>query len=165
VRLRSFVAVSAFVVGTGVIVASAGAVPLQGKVAAHQTFGGLVNGKNGVSSPAPIRMACFGAVRPGQKGHPMGGQTVEVFRPEAIRGSFGNTGARASSILTFFHTPPPKPAPSASTVTFTRYGVKKAIPTSLSLPCAGTGKVYFMPLATSSSARTATVRVGYIGQP
>jgi len=165
VRLRSFVAVSAFVVGTGVIVASAGAVPLQGKVAAHQTFGGLVNGKNGVSSPAPIRMACFGAVRPGQKGHPMGGQAVEVFRPEAIRGSFGNTGARAGSILTFFHTPPPKPAPSANTVTFTRYGVKKAIPTSLSLPCAGTGKVYFVPVATSSSARTATVRVGYIGQP
>ena len=167
---RILVGVSIFVAATSLVVVSAGAaVPPQGKVGPHQVFGGLVNGKNGVPAPAVIRMACFGPVRPGQTGHPMAGQTVEVFRPEAIVGHFGNTGAHATSIVAFFGPPPPTsapPTPSASTVTFYRYGVVKPIPTALVLPCGGTGTVSFVPLPQSPpTSRDATVRVSYVGQP
>ena len=121
------------------------------------------------NAPAAIRMACFGPVRPGQRGHPMAGQTVEVFRPEAIAGHFGNTGSRATSIVAFFGPPPPAPAPAtpaASTVTFKTYGVVKKIPISLLLPCGGTGVVSFVPLPKSPpTSRDATVRVSYVGQP
>jgi hypothetical protein len=158
------------VVGATAMAVSAGAaVPRQGKVGPHQVFGGLVNDQSGIGSPAPIKMACFGAVKPGEKGHPMAGQTVEVFRPEDIVGHFGNTGARASSIVAFFGPPPPTPSPvppSASTVTFQKYDVKKPIPTSLLLPCYGTGTVYFIPMPQSPpSSKDATVRVSYEGQP
>jgi hypothetical protein len=155
-----------------VVVATANAaavVPPQGKVGPHQIFGGLVNGQRGIGSPAPIRMACFGAVRPGETGHPMSGQTVEVFRPEAIVGHFGYTGSSATHIVAFFGPLPPTPVvvpPTASTVTFTKYAVKKPIPTSLRLPCAGTGSVTFVPLPQSPpSSRDATVPVRYQGQP
>ena len=139
---RLLVGFNVVVAATGLVVAGAGAaVPPQGKVGPNQYFGALVNGKNDVGRPVTIRMACFGAVRPGQKGHPMGGQTVEVFRPEVIVVHHsGYTGKNATSIVAFFGTPPPTavpPAPAASTVTFTHYGIKKAIPTSLLLPCSG----------------------------
>ena len=165
------VGLCAVVGATGLVAASAGAaVPPQGKVGPNQYFGGLVNGKNGDATPAVIRMACFGALRPGQRGHPMAGQTVEVFLPEVIVVHHsGFTGKHGSSIVAFFGPPPPGPAPAtpaASTVTFKRYGVAKPIPTSLLLPCSGTGTVYFSPLPTSPpKSHPATVRVSYVGQP
>src|SRR5665213_51747 len=65
--------------------------------------------------------------------------------------------------------PPPTPVttpPAASTVTFGHYGVVKAIPTSLLLPCAGTGNVYFVPLPMSPpTSKPAVVPVTYVGQP
>lgn len=129
---------------------SAGAaIPPQGKVGPHQYFEALVNGQTGIGTSVPIKMACFGAVHPGEKGHPMAGQTVEVMRPLVIVfGHSGYTGKNATSIMAFFGPPPPTPSPvppSASTVTFTHYGIKKPIPTSLLLPCYGTGLVYFIP--------------------
>ena len=169
---RIFASACCGIAAAVMMVASAAAVtsvPPQGKVGPHQIFGGLVNGKNGIDAPAEIRMACFGPVRPGQRGHPMAGQTVEVFRPEAIVGHFGNTGRRATSIVAFFGPPPPSPAPAtpaASTVTFKQYGVVKKIPTSLLLPCSGTGTVSFVPLPKSPpTSRDASVRVSYAGQP
>jgi hypothetical protein len=153
------------------VAASAGAaIPPQGKVGPNQYFGGLVNGKNDLAAPVLIRMACFGAVRPGQRGHPMAGQTVEVLRPEVIVVHHsGFTGKNANRIVAFFGPPPPTavpPTPSASTVTFRKYGVNKAIPTSLLLPCSGTGTVYFVPLPMSPpKSHPATVRVSYVGQP
>ena len=67
--------------------------PLGGPIGPNQVFGALVNGSTGYPSPATIRMACFGPIRPGQTGHPLPGQTVEVFQPEVIVGHFGYTGA------------------------------------------------------------------------
>jgi hypothetical protein len=81
----------------------------------------------------------------------------------------GFTGANATSIVVFFGAPPPTAVattPGTGNVAFTRYGVTKAIPTSLLLPCAGTGNVYFVPLPMSPpTSRAATVRVSYVGQP
>jgi len=140
-------------------------IPPQGKVGANQYFGGIVNGNNGNTTPAPIHMACFGPVKPGQKGHPMAGQTVEVFRPEVILvHRSGYTGKSANRIFASFG-PSPSATPVANTVTFTKYGVNKRIPTSLLLPCAGTGTVTFTPMPVSRTSHAATVPVSYIGQP
>lgn len=168
---RLLVCICAFVVASAFGAAGAtAAIPPQAKVGPNQYFGGLVNGGNGITAPATIRMACFGPIRPGQRGHPMAGQTVEVFRPEVIvLNHSGFTGKRATSIVAFFGPPPPAPAPAtpaASTVTFKRYGVNKPIPTSLLLPCGGTGTVHFVPLPKDPpKSHDATVRVAYVGQP
>ena len=141
-------------------------IPPQGKVGPNQYFDGFVNGQNGQSSPAVIRMACFGAIRPGQTGHPMAGQTVEVLRPEVIVvGHTGFTGPNANRIVAFFG---PQPSVGTdSTVTFKHYGITKAIPTSLVLPCAGSGTVSFVPMprTAASTSHPATVPVNYEGQP
>jgi hypothetical protein len=165
---RMLVAMFTFVVVTAVVVVGAGASTGK-KVGPDQYFGALVNGHNGVAAPALIQMACFGPIRPGETGHPMAGQTVEVVLPVSTAGSVGFTGANANSIVAFFGAPPPTATgvgPSASNVTFKHYGVAKKIPTSLVLPCAGTGNVFFVPLPMSPpSSRAATVRVSYLGQP
>ncbi len=168
---RTLVGLCAVIAATAMVVVSAGAaIPPQGKVGPRQYFEGLVNGQAGMGTPVAIKVACFGAVRPGEKGHPRAGQTVEVLRPLVIVvGHSGYTGKRATSIVAFFGPPPPTPSPvppNASTVTFHEYGVKKAIPTSLLLPCYGTGTVSFVPTPQSPpSSRDATVPVSYVGQP
>lgn len=46
---------------------------------------------------------------------------------------------------------------------FTAYGIAKPIPTSLSLPCSGTGHVTFVPLPQSPpTSRSASVAVKYV---
>ena len=118
----------------------------------HQNFGGLVNGSR---ASATVRMACFGPIRPGQTGHPMANQPLEV-----IQGAFGGyTGSRATSIVARFREDP------SVGVQFTHYGVAEPIPTSLELPCDGQGLVIFSPEPSSSTAKAATVTVNYVGQP
>ncbi|MBV9285235.1 MAG: hypothetical protein JO176_11505 [Acidimicrobiia bacterium] len=138
-----------------VAVAASGAVIPQGRVRPNLQFGALINGRG---STATVSMGCFGAVRPGERGHPMNGQTLEVFRPEALRVQ-GYTGANATSIVARFSDDP------SVTVSFNRFGVTKALPTTLSLPCSGSGQVTFTPEPLSPSARAASVTVGYASQP
>src|SRR5450631_1402292 len=103
----SAVAVSAAVMGPTALSAAG---PGQGRVGPNQVFAATVNGQSGVVTPAEIQMACFGPIRPGQTGHPLPGQTVEVFRPEAIVAATGFTGPNAKYIQAFFRVPPPPPA-------------------------------------------------------
>ena len=162
---------SALSASTVVLGPAAGAtVPPQGKIGPSQSFAASVNGQTGIASPAVIEMRCFGPIRPGQMGHPLGGQHVEVYRPEVILSHNGFTGPNANSITAFFNAPPPSPLttpPVVMPVTFTRYGVPRSIPTSLLLPCAGKGNVYFVPLPMSplGPARDAVVPVSYVSQP
>jgi hypothetical protein len=128
----------------------------------HQHFVGLINGSTGTPQPATIRMACFGPIQPGQTGHPFGGQTVAVQRVAATANS-GFTGDRTTSIGAFFGPPPPS-GTSASYVDFTTYG-QKALPTSLTLPCSGSGKVSFVPLPVDPTSRDFVVPVRFVGQP
>jgi hypothetical protein len=163
------------ILGAGLVVASSAAVatgagaaiPPQGKIGPNQYFSASVNGQLGIGMPATIQMACFGPLRTGQTGHPLKGQTVEVFRPEVIVSHEGFTGPTAHSISAFFNAPPPSPVTAAGNVTFTRYAVPKKIPTSLVLPCSGTGNVYFVPFPSSpiGPAMDAVVPVNYVGQP
>ena len=85
------------------------AVPPQGKIGPNQVFAGSVNGQTGFATPVVVRMACFGPIRPGQTGHPLAGQTLEVFRPEVIAARTGFTGPNGTSISVFFNAPPPSP--------------------------------------------------------
>lgn len=124
----------------------------------NEGFVGLVNG---TSSNAVIRMACFGPIRPGQTGHPMGGQTVEVQLNLEQPAGFTGNGHRIAATLSF---PAPTPV-SASLATFSNYFVPAPISTALRFPCFGSGSVAFRPVKGGSRARAAVVGVSFVGQP
>lgn len=159
----------------GLVLAATAAVPLPagaaGKVAPKQYFTGVINGTDGnTSTPITIQMACFGPLRPGETGHPMSGQTLAVhqlFPPSSAGGSLGYTG-KDSQIEVFFNAPPAAAArarAAAKTVTFVRYDKTQPLSTSLTLPCAGTGTVWFSPVPVVPPSRSASVSVEFAGQP
>ena len=166
-RTLMILGASLAVASSPALTAAGAAIPPHGKIGPNQYFSASVNGQLGISSPATIQMACFGPLRPGQTGHPMAGQSVEAFRPEVIVTHEGFTGPNGHSISVFFNGPPPSPAAAAGNVTVTRYGVSEKIPTSLVLPCSGTGNVYFIPFPKTpiGPAMDAVVPVTYVGQP
>ena len=136
------------------------------RVGPDQTFRALVDGRSGRAAPVAIQMACFGPLQPGQTGHPLPGQHVEVLLGPASAAHGGFTGANGTSIGAFFGAPPPAGAPAAGYIDLTRYGVAKVIPTSLVLPCAGSGQVIFVPLPMSPpTSRDVVVAITYVGQP
>ncbi|HEY7946922.1 MAG TPA: hypothetical protein VID75_04555 [Acidimicrobiales bacterium] len=116
----------------------------------NQLFVGLVNGKQ---SKATIDVLCPG---PSTTGHALANQTVAVSRAPSTAASTGFTGSRGRSVVAVFG----GPAANAS-VSFATYG-SRPIPTSLILPCAGTGTVVFSPHPTSKTARNSTVPVTYL---
>jgi len=125
----------------------------------HQYFAGSVNGSLGTPTPAVIKVVCPGPEA--QRGHPVSGQTVEVGLAVAATRNVGYTGNDATSIGAFFGAPPPTTT-GPGQVNFREYGVRKAIPTSLSLPCQGTGVVTFVPFPESPpTSRSASVPVQY----
>jgi hypothetical protein len=153
--------VSVMSVAGGAVRAGAG-----GPVGPHQYFAGVINGVDGNTvTPISIQMACFGPLRPGETGHPLGGQTLAVhqlYPPATIGNSLGQTG-KDSMIGVFFGAPPP--SAGGSTVTFTRYDQAKRLPTSLTLPCSGTGAVEFVPIPVVPPSRSESVPVQYVSQP
>jgi hypothetical protein len=160
---------SAAVIGATLVTCAAAVLPAQaGPVGPKQYFTGVINGKDGNTvTPIIIRMACVGPIKPGETGHPVAGQTVAVhqlFPP--VSSTLGYTG-NDSEIGAFFNAPPPAAGarPATSTPIFTRYDKPKPLPTSVVLPCAGTGTVYFTPIPVVPPSRTATVPVRYVGQP
>ena len=170
------------VVAVSIVVAGALALTLPGwsvgsafagshpRVAPHQTFDGYVNGRRGGwRHPVTLFMDCIGPIVPGQTGHPLPDQSVEVRLATEARRLSGATGDAATNIEAFFGTLPPGSTfstSSTSTVSFSRYGVVKSIPTSIELPCSGTSQVTFVPFPRSPpTSRPATVPVRYVGQP
>jgi hypothetical protein len=154
----------------GLAVAAITAVGLQAApaLASHvgpkQYFTGVINGKAGNTTvPIPIKMAC---AAPNGTGHPVKGQTLAVhqlFPPAG--GSVGYTG-KDSRIGVFFDAPPPAGAKLAtSPPVFTRYDKPQPLPTSVTLPCSGTGTVYFAPLPVVPPAQVAAVPVKFLPGP
>jgi hypothetical protein len=160
------------ILGLTVLAFAAAGLPAQaGTVGPKQYFTGVINGKDGnTTTPITIEMACYGPSLPGQTGHPLAGQTLAVhqlFPPGAPAGSLGQTGSD-SEIGAFFNVPPPAAAgigAATGTPLFTRYDRSQPLPTSLTLPCAGTGTVWFTPIPVVPPSRSATVPVRYAGQP
>jgi hypothetical protein len=167
IRRMAFVTAAAVVFGTVVATGTGAAAPIA-PIGPNQFFAGLVNGNTG---PAIIRMACFGPVFPGEKGHPMAGQTLEVkflgkIPPAQITRDVGFTGSAGHEVGVFFGPPPPGGAASTGgPVIFARYGVTKPIPTSILLPCGGSGSVPFIPIPVVGGSHEAVVSVSFVGQP
>jgi hypothetical protein len=125
----------------------------------NQTFIGEVNDH---TTNATIQVACFGPLHLGQTGHPLPGQTVKVLPvtgPTPV--GAGYTGSAARQVDVFFGASSGVVAP----VVLTSWAIPAAIPTTLVLPCYGTGTVTFAPYPTSPTARSATVQVTFVGQP
>jgi hypothetical protein len=126
------------------------------KVGPKQPFEGLVNGK---ISKAVIRVICPG---PSPIGHPLGHQTVKVALLVPPRTPHeGFTGTAATTVdawLTWSSATPPSPAYIA---TFTAYGTEP-IPTSITVPCSGSGEMLFLPAPGSPTAKAATVSVTFV---
>jgi hypothetical protein len=122
----------------------------------NQYFVGLVNGRTAQSS---IRVACLGPVRPGALGRPVPGQTVMVrLAPWTGPTPMGFTGSAARAIVALL-------SPSATndpSVTMTEYNVAAPIPTHITLPCTGTGQVFFFARPTSPTARATGVEVTFV---
>jgi hypothetical protein len=130
-------------------------------------FGGTVNA---TTDHATIRMACFGPERPGRTGHPLAGQTVGVFVPEAMtRPTFGRTGRPARAIAVTIVTARGSVGP---VVRFRRLvltrpviSASRHLPTWPTLPCSGPATVVFTPVPATGDTRPATVDVTLAAQP
>lgn len=119
----------------------------------NQYFYGLVNDHAGQAS---IQMGCAG---PSQIGHPLAGQTVKVLpAPAPTTSDLGFTGSAANAIAVRF----PGPTVTTTPVILRDYAVSAPIPTSLTLPCSGSGTVAFVPEPTSPTAHTGSVKVTFI---
>lgn len=113
-----------------VVAACSPTVPSQ-TVGPNQHFVGLVNGQH---SDAQIRVACAGPVWVGRTTHPLAGQTLAVSQ---VATDGGSTGASPSAIFTSIG------KQLGSTATFTVYDAAEPLPTTLDVPCDGTGSVTF----------------------
>jgi len=127
--------------------------PLPTPVLPGQFFVGLVNGQ---STLADILVVCDGST-----GHPAAGQTFSARQLSAATdASNGFTGTSAKTLAV-------EAAGDAGTVPvqLRTYGESSPIPTSLPLPCSGTGTVAFTPAPSSVSAVSAVVKVTYVSVP
>ncbi len=135
-----------------------------GTIGPNQYFTGDVSGRT--ASPAPIQMACFGPVYPGETGHPLPGQYAQVDpAPASSTADLGYTGSAGTAVsITLIIT-------SGTIVrvvplgTATDYGTPVPIPTTLTLPCYGSAQASFSPTPGSATAKSATLTVDFVGQP
>lgn len=125
-------------------------------VGPHQYFQGLVDMR---TTDATIGVLCAG---PASFGHPLPDQTVAVqLVVPPITTDEGYTGLDATSILALLTWPTPvSPTPPVRIATFTSYGTA-AIPTTITVPCSGTGTVTFTPNP-NDGGHAATVNVTFV---
>lgn len=113
---------------------------------------------NGQSANTVIAVVCPFPLTAGETGSPVSGQYVEV-EPEVVTpaGPYGFTGSAADSVDAVF-----TPASALSeAVVIKDWFVRVPLPSTLRLPCSGSGVVSFDPMPGSSTARSATVTVTY----
>jgi hypothetical protein len=115
-------------------------------------FSGLVNG----TSPADITVVCSSAAA---TGHPADGQYVEALLASSTAASTGYTGTLGTSLTVKITTSAPSTTTSSLIGVLKNFYEELAIPTTLTLPCTGTGVVTFAPTPTSVTAKTASVTV------
>lgn len=121
-------------------------------------FYGLVNNK---SADAVIQVVCPGPVGPTSTGHPLEGQTAEVrsILPP-VSSMYGYTGSSARQIdagLTL-----PTSATVDPPIVFTSFFAPAKIPTTWTVPCGGSTTMTFVPLSSSSTARSYTLTVSFV---
>lgn len=120
----------------------------------NEYFTGLVN--NHPPGQAVIYVICPGPV--GGTGHPAGNQPAEVETASPTSaGDLGYTGSAGDEITAAL-------GPASTSIvlaSFTSYFVQQYIPTSIDVPCSGTGTVAFVPSPWSSTAKTAILDVTF----
>jgi hypothetical protein len=118
----------------------AGIAAAQQPIRPGQHFIGLVNGSH---VDPEVTVVCPGPIYPGRTGPVAGGQTFAVAHAAAGGGYTGPF----STIRAWFVPPSASPASAAfpPELTFSEYGVPQVIPSSLQVPCYGTGEVEFSP--------------------
>jgi len=126
----------------------------------NQFFAGYINGHP--PGQAVIQTNCIGPIRPGQMGNPLPNQTVEV-KPVVPSGTVdvGYTGTAANSIVATLGSA----GSTAAIAIFTGYYEIRYIPTTITVPCYGSGTVIFIPQPGSPTARSAILDVAFAGQP
>ncbi|HSR24991.1 MAG TPA: hypothetical protein VLW53_15660 [Candidatus Eisenbacteria bacterium] len=129
---------------------TAGTAAAQAPIGPNQQFAGVVNGS---AANATVYVVCPGPSFPGQTGHPVSGQGVQVVENTGT----GFTGSAATQIVATFGT-----TGKSAGLVFTEYGVPQDIPTTIFLPCSGKGTFLFTPQPTSPTARSATVTVTFV---
>jgi hypothetical protein len=127
---------AAVFLAVGLIAAGVGAASAQQAIGPNQHFIGLVNGSN--NTPV-VNTVCPGPITLGRTGPVAGGQTLLVA--EVVRGK-GFTGL-FKQVYAWFVPSGKSPQPPVVLVKFKRYGVPKAIPSTVRVPCTGKGKVEF----------------------
>ena len=130
VRVASVITLVLLVATTSTAGATTG-----GAVGHRQAFVGRVNGS---FDGATIDMACFGPITPGQTGHPMAGQVLDVLSPlpPVVVGPIhpANTGSAATTIVARLRN-----APRAVLARFTNYFQAKEDPHVGGAPVRGDG--------------------------
>lgn len=120
----------------------------------HQHYIGLINRRH---VNATIYVVCPGPATLNRTGPPAGNQTVSVVR--VLTGS-GDTGSLGHTIWAEFN------GDLTHVAHFTHYNTPASIPTSLQLPCQGTGTVTFTTcfgtLPCTVDARDDVVPVSFI---
>ena len=158
-RTVTFIAATVLVVGTA---AAGAAIQPGGKIGPHQAFVGTVNHNNGLKTHAQIRVACPGPIRPGERTHPLGHQPLAVSRVAAVAAKFGNTGAHGTHINAYLGIPP-SATDAGGIASFTHYDAPKPIPTTLSVPCSGSGYITFISFPRDpGTSRSFVVPVDYV---
>ncbi len=119
------------------------AVAQAGTVGPKQYFHGEVFGVAGSTAQQDvIEVACAG---PASTGHPVAGQSVavhQIFPPATTAGYTGNDGIEIDTKLIY----PAEPvAGGIAIATFTNYDDPAPIPTSITVPCGGSGVMSFSP--------------------
>jgi hypothetical protein len=120
---------------TVIAAASASAVAASAPIGPHQHFEGVVNGAR---DDATVDTVCPGPAGGDRTGPVAGNQKWWVAR---VAGGDGDTGP-FSQVYAWF-VPAQASAAQPVQVRFDSYGVRKAIPTKIQVPCTGTGTVEF----------------------
>lgn len=152
--IRTLTALAATATVAAVVPAAAASA---GTIGPQQYYVGLVNMH---TANAVIDVLCPGPV---DSGHPIADQTVgvnQIFPP--ITDTIGYTGLTADSIEAWLSWPVPTaivPEP-VHVATFTSYGTA-LIPTTITVPCSGTGVMSFIPNP-DDGGRASTVQVTFV---
>ncbi len=148
------VAVGTVLFGATVAGASATAEPgpsASTAIGAQQYFFGEVNGNH---TNAVVQVFCPGPIGGGRTGPPLANQNLgALLVNQGSNRGFTGQGARAI-VATFLDD-------TSTRVVLGQYGITKPIPTSLQLPCGGTGVVRFAPAPRSQGQLADDVTVTY----
>jgi hypothetical protein len=128
-------------------------------VGPHQYFVGQVFGNTAQST---IQVVCGGVQA---SGHPASGQTVEVTQIiPPVTTTVGYTGGLAVEIDAALILPTTPTSGKVPVATFTQYSLKLPIPTSITVPCSGTGVMNFSPYPLDSGTPS-NVQVTFVSLP